>query len=247
MRGFGKLLLTNLRLFMREPIAVFFTLAFAPMLVLIFGAIYGNTPVDMFGGRGSMDVTIPAYTAIIIGSVGLLSIPINICSQKESGTLRRFQASPLQPLVFMLADIISNLIVTLIGMAFLFLMGFLVYHIHMDGSFWNVILALLLGSLSMFSIGYLIASLMPSARAGQIVGMVIFYPMMFLSGAGMPLEIMGATIQKVARCLPLFYVVNLTKGMWFGEPWSAHWLDVVVLGGVMVICLGVASRLFKWK
>ncbi len=247
MRGFGKLLLTDLKLFMREPIAVFFTLAFAPLLLILMGAIYGNAPAAMFQGRGSMDVTVPAYTAIIIGSVGLMSIPINICSQRESGTLRRFQASPLHSMVYIVADVIANLVVTLIGLVLLFLVGFLVYHVHFAGSILSLILALLLCSISMFSIGYLVASLMPTARAGQVLGMVIFYPMMFLSGASMPLEIMGTAIQKVANFLPLFYVVNLIKGMWFGDPWNAHWLDVIVLLGVMIVCLGIASRLFKWK
>ncbi len=247
MRGFGKLLLTNFKLFLREPISVFFTLAFAPMLVFIFGSIYGNTPNDIFGGRGSMDVTVPAYMALIIGSVGIMSITINICSQRESGTLRRFQASPLHPLGYILADVISNLIVTLLGLVCLLLVGFLVFHVRLEGSIVNVLLAILLGSLSMFSIGYLIASLVPSARGGQILGMAVFYPMMFLSGAGMPIEIMGATMQKVAKFLPLSYVVTLIKGMWFGESWSAHWLDVIVLCGVMIVCLGIAGKLFKWK
>jgi ABC-2 type transport system permease protein len=247
MRGFAKLVLTNFKLYMREPISVFFTLAFAPMLVFIFGSIYGNEPSAYFNGHGSMDVTIPAYIALIIGSVGIMSISINICSQRESGTLRRFQASPLHPLAYILADVLSNLIVTMLGLICLLLVGFLVYHVRMMGSIIDVALAILLGCLSMFSLGYLIASLMPTARSGQIMGMAIFYPMMFLSGAGMPIEIMGSTMQKVARFLPLSYVVTLIKGMWFGEPWSAHWLDVLILVGIMIVCLAAASRLFKWK
>jgi ABC-2 type transport system permease protein len=247
MRGFGKLLLIDIKLYLREPISVFFTLAFAPMLVLIFGTIYGNTPSPIFNGHGSMDATVPAYMALIIGSVGIMSIAINICSQRESGTLRRFQASPLHPLAYILADVVCNLIVTILGLACLLVVAFLAFHVRMAGSILNVSLAVLLGSLSMFSIGYLIASLMPTARAGQIVGMAIFYPMMFLSGAGLPIEIMGSTMQKIARFLPLSYVVTLIKGMWYGDPWSAHGLDIVVLIGIMIVCLVIASRLFKWK
>jgi len=247
MRGFGKLILTNIKLSLREPITTFFTIAFAPMLVIIFGTMYGNDPSPYFGGRGSMDVTIPAYIGLIVGSVGLLSVPINISVQRESGVLRRYQATPLRPLVYILADLLSNLIVTLLGIFSLLLVGWLIYHVQMEGSVFLVILAVFLGCLSMFSIGYLIASIAPSSRAGQVLGMVIFYPMMFLSGAGMPLEILPATIRSIARFLPLYYVVNLVKGFWFGEAFSEHLLDIVVLLGILLVGYGVSSRLFRWK
>ena len=80
-----------------------------------------------------------------------------------------------------------------------------------------------------------------------VIGMVLLYPMMFISGAGMPLEIMPETIRTIARFMPLYYVVNLTKGLWFGESWSAYLLDVVVLICIVTIGFGIASRFFKWK
>ena len=247
MRGFGKLLLTDIKLYIREPISTFFTLAFAPMLVVIFGAIYGNAPSALFGGRGSMDVSIPAYIGLIVAGVGILSMPINISAQRESGVLRRFQASPLKPLAYILADLVSNLVVTILGIIILLIVGKLMYSVHFAGSAFSVMVAVLLGCLAMFAIGYLIASLVPSARAGQVIGMVLLYPMMFISGAGMPLEIMPETIRNIARFMPLYYVVNLTKGLWFGESWSVHLLDVAVLLAIMMIGFGISSRIFKWK
>ena len=247
MRGFGKLLLTNIKLYVREPISAFFTLVFAPMLVVIFGAMYGNDPSALFGGRGSMDVSIPAYIGLIVAGVGIMSMPINISAQRENGVLRRFQASPLKPLAYMLADLVSNLIVTILGIIILLIVGKLMYNVHFAGSVFSVMLAVLLGCLAMFAIGYLIASLSPSARAGQVIGMALLYPMMFISGAGMPLEIMPETIRGIARFMPLYYVVNLTKGLWFGESWSAHFLDIVVLLSITIIGFGIARRLFKWE
>ena len=247
MRGFGKLLLTDIKLYVREPISAFFTLAFAPMLVVIFGAIYGNAPSALFGGRGSMDVSMPAYIGLIIAGVGILSMPINLTAQRESGVLRRFQASPLKPLAYLLADLVSNLMVTLLGIIILLVFGKIIYNVHFAGSVFSVMLAVLLSCLAMFAIGYLIASLAPSARSGQVIGMLLLYPMMFISGAGIPLDIMPETIRNIAKFMPLYYAVNLTKGLWFGESWSVHLLDVLVLLGIVVIGFGVASRLFKWK
>ncbi len=247
MNGFIHLAATNLKLYLREPITVFFTLAFPVMLVLIFGAMYGNEPLALFGGYGSMDISMPGYTALILGAVGLLTVAINTSSYRESGVLRRFRATPLRPVTYIAADVTGTLVMMLAGMVPLLLAGWLIYDVRFEGQLHSVFLAVLLGGLAMFSVGYLIASLAPSARAAQVIGMAIFYPMMFLSGAGMPLEILPATIQRISDFLPLTYVVKLLRGLWFGETWGQHLLETAVLVGILGICTAVAARFFRWE
>lgn len=247
MKGFRKLTLVNFKLYLREPIATFFTLAFPPLMVVLFGAMYGNDPSPMFGGYGSMDVSMPAYTAMILGTVGFLGVPITISGYRESGVLRRFQATPMQPLTYILADIVANLITTLLGMMGLVIIGWLLYRVQFEGQVMAVILAVVFCGLAMFSIGYLIAGLAPGARTAQVVGMVIFYPMMFLSGASIPLEVMPETIQRIADFLPLTYVVRLLRGLWFGDAWGEHLLETAVLAGVLLVCTALAARFFRWE
>jgi ABC-2 type transport system permease protein len=247
MRGYPTLTLTNFRLYLREPIATLFTLAFPPMMVLLFGAMYGNQPNALFKGYGSMDVSMPGYTAMILGTVGFLSIPITLSGYRETGVLRRFRATPLRPFTYILADVSSNLFMTVVGMTALVLVGRLLYHVRFEGQPLSVILAVILGGLTMFSVGYLIASVAPGARAAQVIGMVIFYPMMFLSGATIPLEVLPEGIRRAADFLPLTYVVRLLRGLWFGESWGDHWVEVAVLGGVLVVCTAVAARFFRWE
>ena len=247
MRSFTALVSTNLKLYVREPITAFFTVAFPVMLVLIFGAIYGNEPSPLFGGYGSMDVSMPAYTALILGAVGLLTVAINTSSYREAGVLRRFRATPLRPFTYIAADVTSNLVMMLVGMAAVLIAGWLLFHVRFEGQPLSVMLAVLLGGVAMFSVGYVIASLAPSARAAQVIGMAIFYPMMFLSGAGMPLELLPATIRRISDFLPLTYVVKLLRGLWFGETWGQHLLETVVLLGILGICTALAARFFKWE
>ena len=247
MRGFGKLTLVNLKLYLREPIATFFTLAFPPLMVVLFGAMYGNDPSPMFGGYGSMDVSMSGYTAMILGTVGFLGVPITISGYRESGVLRRFQATPMRPLTYILADIVANLVTTLLGMMGLVIIGWLLYRVQFEGQVMAVILAVVFCGLAMFSIGYLIAGLAPGARTAQVIGMVIFYPMMFLSGASIPLEVMPETIQRIADFLPLTYVVRLLRGLWFGDAWGEHLLETAVLAGVLLVCTALAARFFRWE
>lgn len=247
MRGLKQLIFINIKLYLREPIATFFTLAFPPLLILLFGTMYGNDPSPLYGGYGTMDITMPAYSALVLGTVGLLSVPITTGGYRERGILRRYRATPLRPLTYIIADVLTNLLVTLIGMVVLVAVGWLIYRVRFEGHVLSVLMAVILGGLSMFAVGYLIASIVPGARTAQVVGMVIFYPMMFLSGASVPLEVMPETVRRISDFLPLTYVVTLLRGLWFGNGWGEHLTEVIVLGGVLVVCAGLAARFFRWE
>ena len=129
----------------------------------------------------------------------------------------------------------------------LIVVGRLLYHVRFEGNPLLVLVGVVFCALSMFSIGYLIASVAPNARTAQVIGMVIFYPMMFLSGAGIPIEIMPESVRRISDFLPLTYAVRLLKGLWFGVPWSDLLLETAVLGGTMVICALLATRFFRWE
>jgi len=189
----------------------------------------------------------PGYTAMILGTVGLMGVPITISGYRETGVLRRFQTTPMRPLTYILADIVANLVTTLLGMVGLVIVGWLLYRVHFEGHVIEVILVVIFSGLATYSIGYLIAGVAPSARAAQVVGMVIFYPMMFLSGASIPIEILPDSVRRVAGFLPLTYVVRLLRGLWFGDSWGGHLLETGVLAGVLLVCSALAARFFRWK
>jgi ABC-2 type transport system permease protein len=77
--------------------------------------------------------------------------------------------------------------------------------------------------------------------------MVLMYPMMFLSGAFFTVDILPAAIQKVSAFMPLTYVVNLLRGLWIGEAWGEHLLDVGVLAGMLVLGIIVSAKTFRWE
>jgi ABC-2 type transport system permease protein len=247
MRAYAILTWVHFKLYLREPVSTFFTVLFPPLLVVLFGAMYGNEPSALFGGYGSMDISMPAYTALILGTVGLMGVPITTSGYREQGVLRRFRATPMRPLTYLIADVTTNLMMTLIGMLFLVLAGWLLYRVRFEGQIASVIFAVLFGGVTMFAIGYLIASVAASARMAQVVGMVIFYPMMFLSGASVPLEVMPPGIQRVSEFLPLTYVVRLLRGVWFGGRVIDQASDLLVLGAIFSASTILAVRFFRWE
>jgi ABC-2 type transport system permease protein len=132
-------------------------------------------------------------------------------------------------------------------MAMLIIFGKLFYNLRFAGSLFNVAGAFTLGSISFFALGFVIAGLMPTARTAQVVSMVLFYPMLFFSGAAIPREVMPETIQQYAQALPLTHVVSLLRGLWIGESWGQHLTEVGVLVAMTVIGVTISAKTFRWE
>ncbi len=247
MRGLAKLTWVETKIYLRQPEAVFFTLIFPLLLLFLFGTIYGNKPNPFFGGHGTVDASTPAYMAMIIASTGLLSIAIAVSSYREKGVLRRYRATPLRPSVILASQIAVHLAMTIIGSALLVIAAKLVYGLQFGGRVGAFVLAFFLSSLSFFAGGFLVASLSRTARVAYTVGMVIYFPNLFLSGATFPKQMFPPVLRTVNQALPLTHVVSLLQGLWFGEPWSKHMTEVLVLGGLLVVGAILSARTFRWE
>jgi ABC-2 type transport system permease protein len=247
MKSLLKMVWVETKLFFREPVGAFFTLAFPLMMLFLFGSIYGNEPTTMFGGYGTIDISVPAYTAMIVATTGLMGLTITMAAYRENGVLRRLRTTPISPLAVLVAQVIVLFLMTTLGMLLLVIAGKLVFHMRFEGNALSVLAGFTLSSLSFFAIGFVLAGLMPNARTAQVVGMVILYPMLFLSGAGFPRELLPEAIKKISTFLPLTYVVNLLRGLWMGEPWGEHLLDVGVLVVVLVLGIIISVKTFRWE
>ena len=247
MKSLQKMTWMEAKLFLREPMSAFFTLVFPLIYLFMFGIISGNEPTPQFGGQKTIDASIPGLTDVIICITGLMSTTMALSTYREKGVLRRLRTTPVSPLVVLVAQVIVVFAMTTLGMLLLVLAGTLVYHVRFDGNPLSLLGGYILSSLSFFGIGFVLAGTMPTVRTAWIVGMVLLYPMMFLSGAFFTVEILPAAIQKVSAFLPLTYVVNLLRGLWFGDSWSQHTIDVIVLAAMLVAGVVVTVKLFRWE
>ncbi len=247
MRAFMKLSSVQTKLYLREPMSVFFTLAFGPIMLVMMGVIFGSLPRTELNGLSQMDLSVPGYIGMIVGITGLTAVPIGAAQRRESGALRRFSATPLRPLTYFLSDILAPFLVTLLGALILALMGLLIYKVQFRGSWLRLFGAVCLSALAFFALGYALAGLVRSARATIVLANVLIIPLVTFSGAMVPLEVMPASVAKIANFLPLKHVVALMRGLWIGEAWGAHLLEVGVLVGILVVGTAVIALTFKWE
>src|SRR5260221_12472261 len=108
-------------------------------------------------------------------------------------------------------------------------------------------IALLISTLSMLSIGSIVASLVPTARFAQPVGAIVFHPMIGLSGLFVPIASLPQALHAVSMSLPRGEAASLLQGIWTGDPWSAHRGDVAALLVVFIGCTAISAREFRWE
>jgi ABC-2 type transport system permease protein len=247
MRTFLKLAVVQTKLYLREPMGVFFTLLFGPLMLIMMGFIFGNKPQELLNGLSQMDVSVPTFSALIVGITGLMSIPIGTILRRELGVLRRFSATPLKPITYFLTDILAPFLVTLLGVGLLVVMGMLVYRVRFVGNGPSFIAGVCFCTLAFFAMGYGLSGLFKTARVYTVLGNVIIIPITILSGAMVPLEVMPQSIRDISRFDPLAHAVTLLRGLWFGEAWSQHLPEVAVLGGILILSVALIAFTFKWE
>lgn len=245
MKIFLKMTWTEFKLNLREPLSTFFTLVFPLLLLVVFGSIYGNEPDEFLGGYGSVDVSVPGYIGMIVGTIGMLGLPLTLANYRDQGILRRLRATPVKPGQILWSQVAVNVVMTVVGIVLLVAVGRGMYDLQVPEATLAIIPAVMLGAFSFFAVGFVLAGVMPTARSAQAVGMALFYPMLFLSGAAIPRQLMPETVQRIAEFLPLTHVVIILEDLWFLGKWNM--VSLAVVGGILVVCLLVSRRTFRWE
>jgi len=239
--------LIEFKLLTRNFMSIFFALVFPVMMLLLFGSMYGNEPSDFYNGKGMIDASIPGYIAMIAAVTGLMSLPLTVALYRERKILKRFEASPINAVDVLFSQVIVNFILTVIGMGILIVVGKLVFDLHFFGQILPAMISFLLIVLSMFSLGLLIAGISPNGKAATTIAYLVYFPMLFLSGTIMPIEIMPQTVKNIASILPLTYGVHLFRGVWLGDSISNYSGDIIVLALFFVVCTAISIKAFKWE
>ncbi len=247
MRTLTKLTWVEIKLFAREPITVIFTLALPFMFLFVMGEVFGKAPPEpgAFRGVSAMNYYTPAWIGLVMAAIGLISLPVHLASYRERGVFRRLQASSVSLWsVFGSQAIVSIVIATLCAIL-LTVTAALVYNVHLPKSTGWLLFAFVLGTLSFASLGIFLGAILSTARAAQLVGLLLFFVMMLLSGTAPPREAMTQTMQWIGQAMPLWHIVTLLQDPWLGFGWNnTEFLIVTVF---MVVAAVASVRLFRWE
>jgi ABC-2 type transport system permease protein len=247
-RGLWKLTWLEMKIFLREPLGAIGSIFFPVVVFVVGGRILGGrlTPGST-AATGFVRVGLPVLASVLIAISGVLSLVTIISIYREGGILKRLRATPLRSQTILTAHVLVKLGFTLVSTALMVLAGKRYYPINVDVSVFGFAMALLISTWSILSIGFLIASIVPTARFAQPIGAAILYPMLALCGLFTPLGSLPPALRVVAHLLPLTYAVSLLQGIWKGEVWSSHIGDVAALVVVFAICTALSAKVFRWE
>jgi ABC-2 type transport system permease protein len=248
LRGLWKLTWIEIKIFLREPLGVFGTIGFPVLVFLVLGRVAGHklAPPSL-AANSFIRVGLPVLASLLIAVSAALSLVTIISIYREGGILKRLRATPLRPQTILTAHVIVKLILTAATLALMVLAGKRYYPVGVHAPLFSFTIALLISTWSILSIGFLIASIVPTARFAQPIGAIILYPMIAVSGLFVQVESLPPVLHAVARALPLTYAVPLLQGIWNGDAWSAHVGDVAALAVVFVVCTALSAKVFRWE
>jgi ABC-2 type transport system permease protein len=239
----GALLRTTwveLKLFRREPLTVVVTLGLPLVLLYVLGGVFGNTPdPTVYRGVGPMDYYVPAYVGLVIASIGVVGLPAHLAAYRERGVLRRFRASAVPMWAVFGSQVAVTVLVAIAASVLLLVVAAIGYEVRRPASASLVVVAFLV-SASMFSaVGVLLGAVFRTSRAAQGAGLMLWFVMMILGGAGPPPEVLPDTMRSIGDATPVRHVILLLQDAWLGFGWS--WSEAAIVAAFLA---GAATLAF---
>lgn len=249
LRGLFQLTWLEIKIFLREPLGAVGTIAVPVALFLLVGRATNRSvgAPRITTGFEFMRSGLPVMVSVFMAISAVISLVTIISIYREGGILKRLRATPLRPHTILSAHVLAKLLFTAATLTLMMLAGRRFYPAGLQAPVISFAAALLLSTLSILTIGFVIASMVRTARFAQPVSALIFYPMIGISGLFVPVEALPAGLQIVARLLPMTYIVSLLSGIWNGDPWSAHLGDVTALAIAGAVFTAVSNRVFRWE
>ena len=234
-----RLLTTELRLLARDTFTLTFVLGFPLVAMLIIGGVFGTEPDEAFPVNPS-HWYVASYFTVVIGATGLVMLPVHIASYRERGVLRRFAASGFPRWSFALAELAMGLTAIAVAGPILLAVAAPVYGLPTIEDPLRVVAGVVAGSVAFIAIGVLLGTLLPSARAAQSIGLMLFFPSFLLGVGGPPPAVMSEPLREIAEKLPLALATDAIREPWLGiSDGTGPLLAITVIA---VVASGLAAR-----
>lgn len=242
-RHLAKLTWVEIKIFIREPMGAIGTIVVPVILFVVLGRLLR----DEGGENRFVTEGLPVFVVIFIAISAVLSLTTIIAIYREGGILKRLKATPLSPLVILSTHVVVKLILTSVTLGLLVLAGRRFYSGPPPPAPWSFLMGVILVTVSLLSLGFVLASVVRTARFAQPLGSILLYSLLSISGLFFPLEVLPDFWRIVALASPLTHGVELLRGLWTGAGWASHWIAVLALVANMAICTTLSSRIFRWE
>ncbi len=247
MSALAALTKTQFKVFLREPLAVFFGLVFPALLLVVIGSVFpgATDPAPDFGGFSLVEVYAPVSIVLGLATVAISLMPAALGGDRERGILRRLSTTPVHPRALVAAHLIVQLTAVTLASVVAVLMGRLVFDIPFPLSLGWFVVAFSLGAMSLLAVGLAIGALAPTASSAQGIGMILYFPLLFFAGVYIPMQVMPQGVQNISRYTPAGAAVRAIGDSWAGNVPETS--SLVVLAAYAIVAGGLAVWFFRWE
>ena len=185
--------------------------------------------------------------AIIIFVTAFFSVGLQLTLERASGHLKRIMATPISAGTIIMSTVARGILLTLAGIVIMQIIGYIKFDRAPPLHIFQFTLSFMLAAFAMFSIGVSLNILAKNLQHAMAMNFIIFYPMLFLSGATIPLSVMPESMQAASDYIPLKYVVVLLQNAWLGDLFTVSSIKpTIVLTVLSVVTVFASTKLFKW-
>ncbi len=246
MKKFLTLLKIESKLALRGIDGIFFGIIMPVGIAFLIAIISGNKPAFDGSDHTYLQENIPAIITIGICATAFMGIPLNLVDYRDKKILKHYFVTPISPSIVLLVQVVINMITAIVSSLSVFICMKIFFSYDLQGDVFKFIGAYFLVMASMYGFGMLIASLCKSIKEANLVCTIVYFPMLFLSGATIPFSILPDGLQKIALILPLTQGIKLLKGYALGVDVNLV-IPILVMIISIVITVILSIKLFKWE
>jgi ABC-2 type transport system permease protein len=193
-----------------------------------------------------IDFLVPGLVGFSILVSPMFSL-VNISSEyKRIKLFKQLSLTPLTKIEWLASKVLFYILLSASSFLLMTAVGVFVFGAHIVLSLW-LIPFLVLGPMFFASLGMLVGTISRSTETASVVGNIITFPMMFLSGTFFPITLMPTYLQYFAHVLPLFYIIDGLNGVMIYGNYAQAIIDLAVVAAITIIAFVAATRLFKWR
>ncbi len=240
MKVFRAMTWLELKLFVREPLTVLFVLVLPLVVLYVLNGVFGSQQdPKVWEGLGAINFYTPSYVALVAATAGVLSLPVHLASYREQGVLRRFQASAIRPATLVASHMAVTVIIASVGALLLTVVALAGYHARTPENWIAVLAAYVLVAAAFAALGAVLGLVLPTARAAQGLGVLLFFVFLMLGGAGPPREVLPTALGRLADGMPVTYAGRLLRGPWLEQGWDAT--SAAVTAGMLALSVALVA------
>ena len=241
MKNFASLTRTRIHLALRNKMFFFFSIVMPFTFFFLWLGVFGKG--------------VPSYCAFYLGSVlafnvmgSFWGLSATLVMFREQGILRRFHVAPVTASDMLASSVVANFALTLPTVIVELILARYVFHVHTLSNLLGILILISLGTISFSSLGLVVASVTNTMQETQVLNQLLWLPLIFLSGATIPLAYLNTNVQRFGLFLPATYLVNaLQQTVVYSASSASRYVEIISLGCWSLLTFFLSVQLFRWE